>query len=252
VTSAAAAGALAPTAGSLVALALAGVAAGAVQSTLGFGASFLLVPALALVAPDLLPGAVVVAIVPLSVVMVVVQRRGLDVAAVGRITLGRLPGIAAGGAVVAVLDGRALTVAIGVLLLAAVGVTAAGWHVPVRSSTELAAGALSGFTGTAAAVGGPPLALLYHGEAGARLRPTLAGVWLVGSVPVLGALALAGSLTRSQVVTGAALGVATVLGLVAAAPAVPRLGDGRLRVAVLTLAGFGAIVTIVRGLPWVS
>jgi uncharacterized protein len=227
---------------------LAAVTAGGLQSTLGFGASFVLVPALAVAAPELLPGAIVVAIVPLSVVMIASQRGGLDLPVVGRVTLGRLPGIVLGGVVVASLPSRALTVAIAVVLLLAVGSVAGGWEVEVTRTNELLAGAASGLTGTAAALGGPPLAVLFRGTAGAVMRPTLAGVWLLGSLPVLVSLHLAGSLTGTQVRIGVLLGVATVLGLVLARPAVIRLPDHILRAAVLWWAGAGAALALGRAL----
>jgi uncharacterized protein len=228
--------------------AVAAMAAGGLQSTLGFGASFVLVPALALAAPELLPGAIIVAIVPLSVAMLAGQRARIDLPAVGRVTLGRLPGIALGGVVVALLSPRSLTVAIAALLLLAVGSVAGGWHVEVTRTSELVAGVASGVTGTAAALGGPPLALLFRGTAGEVMRPTLAGVWLVGSVPALLSLHLAGSLTTHQIRVGGLLGIATVTGLVVARPLVARLSDETLRRAVLWWAGAGAVMALARAL----
>ena len=230
----------------LPAVVLAAVLGGALQSTLGFGASFTLVPALAVFAPELLPGAVIVAIVPMSALMIARDRHGFDGWAVGRVSLGRLPGIAAGGLVVAFLPLRWLTVAIAVVLLLAVASVAGGWRLEVTRPREVLAGAVSGLTGTAAALGGPPLALLYRESTGSVLRPTLAGVWLIGTVPVLIALALAGSLTIEQATAGVWLGVAMVVGLTAAAPAVARLADGTLRRLVLGWAAVGAVLALGR------
>lgn len=225
---------------------LAALLGGALQSTLGFGASFTLVPALAVLAPELLPGSVIVAIAPMSLLMILRDRRGFDVGAVGRVSLGRLPGIAAGGVVVAVLPLRWLTVAIAVILLAAVASVAGGWRLEVTRPREVIAGVVSGVTGTAAALGGPPLALLYRESAGTTLRPTLAGVWLAGTLPVLLSLALAGSLTSRQALAGTWLAAAMVVGLTVAAPAVARLDDTVLRRLVLGWAGVGAVMALAR------
>lgn len=230
----------------LVAVAVSAALAGALQSTLGFGASFTLVPALAVLAPELLPGAVIVAIVPLSALMIARDRRTIDAGAVGRVSLGRLPGIAAGGLVVAFLPSRWLTAVIAAVLLLAVGSVVGGWRLAVTRPREVLAGAVSGVTGTAAALGGPPLAVLYRESAGPVLRPTLAGVWLVGSVPVLLSLAAAGSLTARQATVGAGLGVAMVVGLTSAAPAVARLPDTALRRLVLGWAAVGAVLALGR------
>jgi uncharacterized protein len=224
----------------------AAMAGGAAQSALGFGAAFTTVPAMAVVAPELLPGSVLVALLPLSVVMLVQDRAGTDVAAAGRLTLGRLPGIAVGTAAVALMPTRGLTVATGLLLLIAVVASFSGWNVPVTSRTELAAGFLSGVTGTAAALGGPPIALLYRGQQASMLRPTLALVWAVGLIPILGSLWLAGEFTFEQARAGAIIGVAMLLGLLVAAPLVRRWPDEVIRRGILGWAAVGAVLALGR------
>jgi uncharacterized protein len=196
----------------------AATAGGAAQSALGFGAAFTTVPALAIVAPELLPGSVLVALLPLSLVMLVQGFSRTDVRAATRLTLGRLPGIAVGTVAVALLPTRGLTVATGLLLLIAVIVSVGGWTVAVTPGSELVAGFLSGVTGTAAALGGPPIALLYRGRGASTLRPTLALVWAVGLLPIIGSLWLAGEFTAAQARAGGWLGVAMLVGLVVAAP----------------------------------
>jgi uncharacterized protein len=224
----------------------AAMAGGAAQSALGFGAAFTTVPAMAVVAPELLPGSVLVALLPLSVVMLVQDRAGTDVAAAGRLTLGRLPGIAVGTAAVALMPTRGLTVATGLLLLIAVVASFSGWNVPVTSRTELAAGFLSGVTGTAAALGGPPIALLYRGQQASMLRPTLALVWAVGLIPILGSLWLAGEFTFEQARAGVVIGVAMLLGLLVAAPLVRRWPDEVIRRGILGWAAVGAVLALGR------
>lgn len=226
----------------------AAVAGGAAQSALGFGAAFTTVPALAIVAPDLLPGAVLVALLPLSLVMLVQDVGGTDVRAAARLTVGRLPGIAVGTAAVALLPTRGLTVATGLLLLVAVVVSVGGWTVAITPGSELVAGFLSGVTGTAAALGGPPIALLYRGRGASVLRPTLALVWAVGLLPIIGSLWLAGEFTADQARAGVVLGVAMLAGLVGAAPLVRRWPDEVIRQGVLAWAAVGAVGALARAL----
>lgn len=236
-----------PTWGIVVVLLAAGLG-GVVQSALGFGAAFTVVPALALAAPELLPGAVLVGILPLSLVMILRDRAGLDLRAVGRLMVGRLPGIVTGAAVVSLLPTRALTTTIAVLLLAAVAVSAAGLEVAVTPRREIVAGYLSGLTGTAAALGGPPLALLYRSRDGAQLRPTLAAVWAVGLVPAIGSLTVAGEFTLLQLRAGGIIGVAMVIGVLGGAVVVRHVAPSRLRVAVLWWAGLGGLLALGRAI----
>lgn len=219
---------------------------GVAQSTLGFGAAFATVPALALAAPELLPGSMVVAVLPLSVTMVALGRRHLDGRALARLTVGRLPGIVVGALIVAALPVRGLTVLIALALLAAVASSAVGWELAVTDRRELAAGFLSGLTGTAVALGGPPLALLYRGREGAVVRPTLAAVWAIGGVPTLIGLALVGEFTRAQAQAGAALSGVLLIGLWTGASLVKRVADDRLRLAVLWWAALGAVLALWR------
>ena len=55
------------------------------------------------------------------------------------------------------------------------------------------AGATSGVLGTATSIGGPPMALVWQRSTGARLRGTMSGFFLIGSVMSIGVLALTGA-----------------------------------------------------------
>ncbi|MFP4234757.1 MAG: sulfite exporter TauE/SafE family protein [Nitriliruptoraceae bacterium] len=230
----------------LVAVAVAAVLGGAAQSTAGFGAAFVTVPALAVVAPELLPGAMLVAALPLSIVMAVTGWAHLDRAAALRLMLGRVPGIALGTAIVAVADVRWVTALIAVVLLGAVGAAAAGTHLMVTPRRELIAGVVSGVTGTAAALGGPPIALLYRGREPHVVRPTLGVVWAVGIVLALPGLWLTGSFDATQAVVGAVLGAFVLLGLAASRGVVRRLSVARVRTFVLVWAFVGGLAALLR------
>jgi uncharacterized protein len=236
------------TAWMVVVVLLSSVLGGVAQSSLGFGAAFAVVPALAFTAPELLPGSVLVGILPLSVVMAVRGRAGIDLPALGRLTVGRLPGIATGAAVVALLPTRALTATIATLLLIAVAASAVGTEIAVTRPREIVGGYLSGLTGTAAALGGPPLAILYRGADGAMLRPTLAAVWAIGLLPAIGSLTIAGEFTVTQFHAGVVLSAMMLVGLTGGALVVRRVPEQRIRAAVLWWAGFGGLLALGRAI----
>jgi len=230
----------------LVVVAMSALLGGVAQSSLGFGAAFAVVPALAFTAPELLPGTVLVGILPLSVVMAVRGRAGIDVPALGRLTIGRFPGIVTGAAVVAVLPTRALTAIIAMLLLTAVAASALGAELAVTRPREIIAGYVSGLTGTAAALGGPPLAILYRGRDGAMLRPTLASVWAIGLIPAIGSLTLVGEFTMLQLQAGVVVSGFMLLGLVGGARVVRAVPERTIRAAVLWWAGVGGLLALSR------
>jgi len=241
-------GALLVAAGALgvVGVVVATLAGGVAQGTVGFGAAFATVPALALTVPELLPGAMLTAALPLTVLMAWLERRRLDPAMARRLVLGRLPGLALGTAVVAVVDVRWLTAIVAVILLAAVAAAASGWRVTVTPGRELAAGVASGFTGAATALGGPPLAILYRHHDPGVLRPTLSLVWAVGIVLTLLGLAVTGSFTAVQAAVGGSLAVVLLLGLALGRVVVQRAPVERIRTAILAWAAVGGAAALVR------
>jgi uncharacterized protein len=230
----------------LVLLAVAALVGGAAQSALGFGAAFTTVPALALVAPELLPGSALVSFLPLTLWMAVDGRADADRRSAARVMLARVPGIAAGTAAVALADADALAVGVAVVLLAAVTSSLAGWTVRTTPVTEAVAGVVSGFCGTAVGLGGPPLAVLYRDRAPAESRATMAAVFAVGIVLSLASLAATGGFTVAQARAGALLGVAIMAGLAVAAPLLRLLTDAQLRRGLLVWAAGGSAAALLR------
>jgi uncharacterized membrane protein YfcA len=161
------------------------VAVGAcLQGAVGFGLSLLAVPILLLVDPSLVPVPLIVASLTINVGSSYRNRGGID-GAVRWALLGSMPGTVLGAYAIAVLPQRPLAITLGVLVLAAVAVSASGLEVAPTTGSLLAAGAISGFTGTASSIGGPPARADV--PAGARLhRARHPGVVLPGR---LGALA---------------------------------------------------------------
>ena len=229
-------------------LVAAAVVGGAVQATLGFGGSFVLVPAVAVLAPDALPAAVLLGLLPMTSWIAWRDRAALDRAAFVRISVARVPGILLATAVVALAPQRVLTLVIAAVLLVAVAANAAGWSIrPTRAAQGLV-GAVSGFTGIAAALGGPPLALLYRHASGADRRGTLSAVFTIGIVLGLAMLAGVGEFGTADVPTGLLLGAGLTGGALLMAPVTQRLSDELLRRALLGWAAVGAVAAVVRSL----
>ena len=59
------------------------------------------------------------------------------------------------------------------------------------------AGATSGVLGTATSIGGPPMALVWQNSSGPKLRGTMSGFFLVGSVLSIAVLAITGGVGRT-------------------------------------------------------
>ncbi|MEE8601274.1 sulfite exporter TauE/SafE family protein [Euzebya tangerina] len=228
----------------IVFVALAALLGGAAQSILGFGVAFTTVPALALTTPELIPGAPLVAFLPMTVAMAFRESKQIDRDAAIRVAVARVPGIALGTLAVLVLSADGISVAVAVVMLVAVISTGLGWTVSVTPANERLAGLVSGFSGTATGLGGPPLAVLYRHRSPGEVRPTLASIFVPGILLALLGLALTGSLTLLQVQTGLVLAVAVATGMVVATPLLTRLSDETVRAGLLVWAGGGSLAAL--------
>lgn len=118
---------------------------------------------------------------------------------------------------------------------------------PTRSLT-IAAGALSGVMGTVAAIGGPPVALLYQHAAGPRIRSSLSAFFLVGAALSLAALAGVGRFGSRELWLASTLVPGVLLGLLVSRFVSPWLDRGRTRVFVLALSLGAAFAVLGRAL----
>ena len=143
--------------------------------------------------------------VPMAVAMAVSERDHVDWRGGRFILLGRVPGTALGVAVVAIVSSQALAIVIGSVVIAAVAVSvfASHLHPGVTPATATATGVATGFTGTAAAIDGPPLALLYQHDPPPVFRSTLATQFTIGTVFTLTGLLIGGQLHGWQLLLGA-------------------------------------------------
>jgi uncharacterized protein len=110
----------------------------------------------------------------------------------------------------------------------------------------LLAGIASGAGGTAASIGGPPIALLYQDEAGPRIRGTLSAYFVLGSVTSIVALAAAGQVPSESLASAALLTPFLLVGFSLSGPVRRVLDNGWTRRAVLAVAAASAVLLIGR------
>lgn len=233
----------------LVLIGLVAVLVGAlVQGVIGFGMNLLVVPVLALVEPEALPAVAVMLGLPLSLTMLAHEHTAIDRRGVGWVMVGRIPGTVLGAWIVTVVSEAGLSVVIGASVLFATLLSAWAPPIPHHPATVAAAGVVSGTTGTAAGIGGPPLALLYQHHPGPVLRSTLAATFFLGTIISLALLGVAGEIGWGHVVLAALLAPAALVGGRFSRRFSHHV-DGRwLRPAVLAFAAGSAVIVIVNGL----
>jgi hypothetical protein len=228
---------------------LAGLAifAGAfVQGVVGMGVALVAAPFVAMLDPSLLPVSLLVVGLVLPLLVLAAERAHVD-RKVGWVLVGWLAGTAPGVWVLGRLSADQLSTAVGALVLLGVALTVRTITVPLNRATLSTAGFVSAVVGTAASIGGPPLAILYQHQDAARLRSTLSLVFVFGSVVSLLGLSLAGQVHRHAFWTGVAFVPFLGAGFGLSLPLRDRLAGARFRAAVLVvvaISGFAALTQV--------
>jgi uncharacterized protein len=222
--------------------------ASALQASIGFGIGMLAAPVVALVDPALIPGTLIMVAALITLIVAVREREHIDLHGTGWALVGRVPGTIAGALLLAMLPERALTVLLAGVVLAGVALTSFGWIPMPRRRNVVLAGATSGLLGTATAIGGPPMALVWQRNEGARLRGTMSGFFLVGSVMSIVALTATGAVDGHTMRAFALLIPAAVAGYALSRGLNRFLDPKRLRWLAIGVSTVGAVVLIGREL----
>jgi len=219
-----------------------------VQSGVGLGLGVVAAPVVTLLDPALMPGSMLIAGAALPVLILAREARHTDWPGVSWALAGRIAGTAAGIWLVTAVPVQALGILVGAAVLAVIAAGSLGRELPRNRWTLLGAGVVSGTTGTATSIGGPPVALLYQRERGARVRATLSLFLCVGNSLAIAALAVAGRMPAPDVGAGLIFLGCAAAGLAAAARFRRFLDAGRIRAALLVTASASATILIVHSL----
>lgn len=229
-------------------LAVAILLASCLQASIGFGIGMLAAPVVAIVEPSLIPGTLIMIATLVTLIVTLRERGDIDMRGTGWALIGRVPGTIAGALLLAALPQTALAILLAAVVLVGVVLTSVGW-VPVPHRRNLVfAGATSGVLGTATSIGGPPMALVWQGNSGPRLRGTMSGFFLIGSMMSLAALAATGSVDGRTLWAFTVLIPAAVAGYVLSRYINRLLDPRRLRWLAIAVSAFGAVVLIGREL----
>ena len=227
---------------------LAVLAGAAVQGSIGLGLGLVGAPALALLEPTLVPATILLVTSTLPLLTSVRELEDVDWRGLGFALTGRLPGVLLGSWVVVTQPARTTAIVVAVVVLGAVALSVTSWDARPTPRALLLAGTVSGVSGTATSIGGPPVALLYQHASGATLRSTMGLYFLVGNVLSVGILALAGEIGSRDVLRALALLPFLVAGFVLSGRLRGRVDGTVLRTCVLLLSAAGAVALLVRTL----
>ncbi|SCF01604.1 hypothetical protein GA0074695_2883 [Micromonospora viridifaciens] len=217
-----------------------------IQGTTGFGLGLFAAPVMVVVEPGLLPAALILVSIPLPLLMALREPVAARSAGLGWAFIGRITGTAVGVAAVAWFSPRVLALVVAGAVLLAVGLSVTSWRPSVTPRSLLVAGFLSGAAGTATAVGGPPMALLFQRSTGAEVRSTLGWFFFFGTSLSLVGLLLAGQVTTMHVRAAAWMALPMVAGFAVSGRLRSIIDNGRTRLALLSLATISALALLGR------
>lgn len=224
----------------------AATAGGLVQSVVGIGLGLLTTPVVALVEPSLVP------VLPLWLglgtagTMMFQEHAHVDWRSLLWTMPARVPGIVVGAWLVGVASDAGIALGVAVVVLLAVAVTARGVVVPFTRTSLSAAGFVSGVTGTATSIGGPPIAIVFAGREPAVVRSTLAVFFFVGVLLGLVGLWVVGEVTADATALAALAMPGVLVGIVAGTLVRPHVPRQHFRSAVLAICALSAVVLLAR------
>ena len=166
----------------------------AVQGVLGFGFAVIASPIIVQINPNLVPQLLALLGLPIALRVFFREKDGVDLSKVKPLIIGRLVGGPIGLLLLLNLSEKYLSIAVGVIVLIGGLGSFFGWVINRNNLNSFFAGTFSGIFGMVAAVGGPPVALLYRNTKSQEFRPSLNIVFSIGILITLSLLVLSGNL----------------------------------------------------------
>ncbi|WP_052957614.1 sulfite exporter TauE/SafE family protein [Photobacterium kishitanii] len=162
--------------------------------------------------------------------------------------LGRLPGTLVAAYVLMVISTDQLEIMLGVTVLAAVILSLAKLRLAPTSLNLFIGGFISGVTGTATGIGGPPIALLMQDEEPESIRANLAAFFCVTGVISLVALHYSGRFTMADFSSIVWLLPAPIIASLIAYRVRNKIKKQVMQYGVLVLCSLSAVVSLSQGL----
>lgn len=218
------------------------------QSVAGFGIAVVTAPFVVILAPELMPGAMLLATLPLPLLEVARRWRQIDMRVLSWGLVGRLATTPLGVLLVGRLSPTSIGLVVGIMVLVAVSGSLWAFEVRPGRVPALVAGLITGVSGTAASISGPFLGLVLQHARPAQLRSTMAAFFVVGVTSALVALGVGGQLGRQELVVGVLWAPFVLLGFLLSIPLRRRIRPDQVRQVILVLATVSGVTVIIRSL----
>ncbi len=214
------------------------------QGSIGFGLGPFAVPLLVLIDPGFIPGPLLLVSMYLTFSLFRRERQSLHKEGFGWAIGGRILGSVLGAGLLLIIPSQNLSMLYGSVVLFAVFLSVSGLKLKLVSHNILFAATLSGMMATSAAIGGPPMALVYQHGSGPRLRSTLSAIFLIGSLISIFALIWIGKFGEQEIIKALILIPGIALGVYLSKFSATILDKGYIRPAIMIVSTLSAAVLI--------
>ena len=219
----------------------------AAQAAVGMGLNLFAIPLLALIDPVYVPGPVLVHGFLLSCTASIRLRESINIRELGVALIGLVAGTVAAALVLVWLPSEQLPRLLGLMILVAVGLSVAGYHIRPTTRTLLAASSASGVMGIVAGAHGPPIALLYQGQSPSRIRSVLLPFFAFSNPIALGALFMIGRFGWRELYVSALLLPGLAVGFLVSSWLARLVSARIIRACILAISGISGAALVLKG-----
>jgi uncharacterized membrane protein YfcA len=218
------------------------------QGAAGYGMALVAGPVLMLIEPDLIPGPMVISAFLLVILVIFRDRQALDFLGLKWAVIGFIPGVALGIFFLKRFSGEQFATLFALLILLVVLMSAVGLRFKANKPTLTIAGFSAGLMSVLTTTSGPPIALVYQDAPGKKLRATISGFFVAGTIFVVSSLLLVGELGVRELSLSLLLIPGILVGFLASRRVANWVDRGYTRPVVLLISGLSAIVVLINQL----
>jgi len=223
------------------------ITASILQMATGVSVGMIIVPFLAMISYTLIPVPIAFASLTLTVMMAYKGREHIDMQNIPQVSVGMLLGIFVALYIFKNTNFEHLGVVFGVFILISVIISLKVQSFKLGSTINYSGGFLAGLMGAIAAVGGQILALIFQNHPLESIKSTLAFLYTLFTVVMLGVFYLFDEFSYGQMISGFYMMPGFILGFLLAPMFTKYFNPKYAKPVVLGMATFGALALIFKG-----
>ena len=218
------------------------------QMATGVSVGMIIVPFLAMISYTLVPVPIIFASLTLTIMMAYKGRQHIDLHNAPSIGIGMLMGIFVALFIFKNIHFQYLGLLFGIFILLSVMISIKIKTFTLTKKMNYAGGFFAGLMGTIAAVGGQILALLFQNHPLESIKSTLAFLYTIFSIVMLGVFYVAGEFSYTQMISGLYMMPGFIIGFFVAPYFSHFFNPKYTKRVVLGMATFGALVLMGKSL----